>query len=84
MYYTDSDWYVMMATNQPLVDPKVEMLPELCEEEECHSATNLPHHTLLASTLRWVGMNAGIRVIPCFSTRYKTGKLVCKENEVPP
>ena len=29
----DIDWYVRKPTNPPLVDPKVEMLPELCQEE---------------------------------------------------
>ena len=29
----DTDWYLRMPTDPPPLDPKVEMLPELCEEE---------------------------------------------------
>ena len=30
---TDIDWYMRMLTDPLPVDPKVEMLPKLCEEE---------------------------------------------------
>ena len=31
---TDIDWYMRMPTDPPLVNPKVEMLLELCDEED--------------------------------------------------
>ena len=30
----DIDWYVTMPTDTPPVDPKVEVLPELCKEQD--------------------------------------------------
>ena len=36
---TDTDWYLRMPMDPPLVDPKDEMQPELCEEA---SATQEP------------------------------------------
>ena len=38
----DTEWYVRMSTNPPLVEPKVEMLLELCEEEGATLEATLP------------------------------------------
>ena len=38
------DWYVWMPTDLPPADPKVEMLPELCEEK----CSNILHDRQLA------------------------------------
>ena len=37
-----SDWYVRMSTDPPPVNTKVEMLPELCEEEEANMKQTFP------------------------------------------
>ena len=42
------DWYVRMQTDLPLVDLKVEMLPELCKEE---GATLEPIFPMIVSHL---------------------------------
>ena len=66
----DIDWYMRMPVDPCPVNPTAEMLCELlCGR--CLSRTNLPYHRLLASTLRWVGMYARIRVIPCLSAMFK-------------
>ena len=55
-------------TDPPLVDTKDEMQPELQEEASATKEPTDPER-LSASTFRWVGMHAGIRVIPCLSAR---------------
>ena len=40
------------------------------------------HDRLWSSTLRWVGMYAGIGVMTCMLARFKCGGLVWKENEM--
>ena len=47
-----------LPTDPPPVDPKVEILPQLCEEE---GATLEPTFPVIAAILSWAGKYAGRR-----------------------
>ena len=49
-----------MPTDPALVDPKDEIQPEQCEEAGATWEPIDPQETQPASTLRWVGLYAGI------------------------
>ena len=80
----DMDWYIRMPTDKPPVDPKVEKQPELCEEEGTTLKPPLPVRDSQLSTLRWVGMYAGIRVIPFLLATFKMWQASLEERDVPP
>ena len=73
----DIDWYVRIPTDSPPTDPKVKMLPELCQEYGATLKLTLP---VTVSTLKWVGKYTGRRFIPCMLARFKVWQLVWKEN----
>ena len=62
------EWYGRIPTDPPMVDPKGEKLLGQCEEEDSTQKQPIPGH-IIGSTLGWIGMYAGIRVIPCLSVR---------------
>ena len=74
----DINWYMMIPTDLALVDAKVEMLLELCEEEDATLQPTFSMIGLLASTLRWVCFYAEIRIILCLLARFKCSNLVWK------
>ena len=60
-----------MQTDLSPVDPKVEMLPQLCEKKALFWKKNHSCATQSASTLRWVGKYAGRILKPCMLVRWK-------------
>ena len=76
--------YMRKPTDPPLVDPKVEILPQLCEEENATLELTFP---MTVSFYTEMGsMYARIRVIPCMAVKFKmqNARMDRKGDAVPP